>query len=65
MVVLGGMGTLAGPVAGAAALLCLEEGLSEITRHWMLIMGPILVLIVLFGRGGLAGLLARIAPGKR
>ncbi len=57
MVLLGGMGTLAGPVLGAAALLFLEEYLAMYTEHWMVILGPFLILVVLFARGGLYGLL--------
>jgi branched-chain amino acid transport system permease protein len=57
MVVLGGMGTLFGPLLGAFALLTLEELLSEWTIHWMAILGPILVLLVLFARRGLWGLI--------
>ncbi|WP_456387327.1 branched-chain amino acid ABC transporter permease [Desulfolithobacter sp.] len=59
MVLLGGMGTLTGPVLGAAALLLLEEYLAMYTEHWMLILGPFLILVVLFVRGGLHGLLFR------
>lgn len=59
MVVLGGMGTLFGPVFGAAALLALEEMLADVTLHWMLYLGPIIVAIVLFAPRGLAGLLER------
>jgi branched-chain amino acid transport system permease protein len=57
MVVLGGMGTLTGPVLGAAAYIGLEEWLSHYTEHWRLIFGPLLVLIVLYGRGGLLSVL--------
>jgi len=57
MVVLGGMGTLTGPVLGAVAFLLLEEVLSDLTQHWMAILGPILILIVLFARQGIYGLL--------
>jgi branched-chain amino acid transport system permease protein len=57
MVVMGGMGTLFGPILGAFALLALEEGLSELTIHWMAILGPILVLLVLYARRGLWGLI--------
>lgn len=57
MVLLGGMGTLAGPVLGAAALLFLEEYLAMYTEHWMVILGPFLILVVLFARRGLYGLL--------
>ena len=57
MVVLGGMGTLIGPIIGAAALVLLEEYLAEITEHWQIILGPILVGVVLFARQGILGLL--------
>ena len=63
MVILGGMGTLFGPVIGAAVYLVLEEVLSQITEYWALIMGPLLLLIVLFGRGGIMGLLGRLSRG--
>jgi len=55
MVVLGGMGTIAGPVFGAAALLLLEEFLSRYTEHWMLVLGLALIFVVLFARRGLYG----------
>lgn len=58
MVLLGGSGTLYGPVIGAAAFLLLEEVLSIYTEHWMLYFGPVLILVVLFARHGLYGILA-------
>ena len=57
MVILGGSGTLYGPVLGAAAFLLLEEILSIYTEHWMLYFGPVLILVVLFARHGLFGIL--------
>jgi branched-chain amino acid transport system permease protein len=57
MVILGGMGTLFGPVIGAVALLLLEDVLSALTVHWQIILGPILILVVLFSKRGLFGLL--------
>jgi len=57
MVILGGIATLIGPVLGATALLLLEDLLASWTVHWQIILGPILVLVVLFARRGLAGLL--------
>jgi branched-chain amino acid transport system permease protein len=59
MVILGGMGTLVGPILGAVAFLALETALSDVTGHWQAIMGPILVLVVLFARDGIVGLLSR------
>jgi branched-chain amino acid transport system permease protein len=58
MAVLGGMGTVLGPVLGAVALLVLEEALSGVTEYWQIIIGPIFLLVVLFARGGIDGLLA-------
>jgi branched-chain amino acid transport system permease protein len=59
MVILGGMGSLFGPAIGAVVYLLLEELLSQITEYSGLILGPLLLLIVLFGRGGIMGLLGR------
>ena len=57
MVILGGMKSLAGPILGAVALLMAEEVLSNYTEHWMIILGPLLILVVLYGRNGIYGLL--------
>lgn len=57
MVLLGGSGTLYGPVLGAAAFLLLEEILSMYTEHWLVYFGPVLILVVLFARHGLFGIL--------
>jgi branched-chain amino acid transport system permease protein len=65
MVVLGGMGSVFGPVYGAVALLVLEEALSGITEYWQIILGPLLLLVVLFARGGIDGLLAQISAKVR
>ena len=55
MTVLGGLGSGIGAVVGAAAFLLLEEFLSEATEHWRMIFGPLLILVVVFGRGGIMG----------
>ena len=67
MVILGGIASTAGPLLGAATLLLLEDVLQGwsvlpkwVTEHWQLYLGVILVLVVLYARRGLAGLL----PGK-
>ena len=60
MVILGGMGTLYGPVLGAFAFLLLEDVLAAWTVHWQIVLGPLLVLVVLYARRGLYGLL----PGR-
>lgn len=58
MVILGGMGTLAGPVIGAAAMMSLELGFQSLTRHWQLLMGTVIVLVALLMPRGLVGLAA-------
>jgi branched-chain amino acid transport system permease protein len=79
MAVLGGMGSVFGPVIGAAALLLLEETLPHLIgfasqvitgkevpaakEYWQLILGPMLLLIVLYARGGIDGLLAGARRG--
>ncbi|MFN3348701.1 branched-chain amino acid ABC transporter permease [Pseudorhodoplanes sp.] len=79
MAVLGGMGSVLGPVVGAVALLVLEETLPHLIslvgqfvtgkpvvaakEYWALILGPLLLLIVLFARGGIDGLLEKIRRG--
>ena len=65
MVVLGGLGTLYGAIIGAAAFILAEEWLSGITEHWKMIFGPILILVVVFARGGLVGLMSLIAGQRR
>jgi branched-chain amino acid transport system permease protein len=58
MVVLGGGGTLFGPVIGAAAFILLEEVLSGLWLYWQFIFGLILILVVIFAKRGLMGLLS-------
>ena len=55
---LGGVGRLFGPVIGAAVFVILEHKLGGLTEFWLIYLGAILLLIVLFARGGLVGLLA-------
>jgi branched-chain amino acid transport system permease protein len=74
MVVLGGMGSVFGPLIGAATLLILEEALPWMIslgawpfmgrdavragEYWQIVLGPLLLLVVLYARGGIDGLLA-------
>ena len=60
MVVLGGVGSLHGAVLGALAFLAAEDVLSGLTQHWKAIFGPLIVLFVLFTRGGIAGMIGRL-----
>ena len=56
MVLLGGAGTLAGPAAGAAVVLLLQNLASSYTARWTLILGAAFILVVLAAPRGLAGL---------
>ncbi|WP_068109335.1 branched-chain amino acid ABC transporter permease [Tropicimonas marinistellae] len=57
-IILGGVGRLFGPVAGAALYVLLEHLLGGINEHWQIFLGAALLFVVLFGRGGLVGLVA-------
>jgi branched-chain amino acid transport system permease protein len=74
MVVLGGMASSFGPLMGAVALLVLEEALpgvirvaafplfgdaaTRISEYWQIVLGPLFLLVVLFARGGIDGMLS-------
>ncbi len=58
MVILGGMGSLSGAVAGAFAMTFLQELFSGFTKHWQLLMGAFVVVVALTLPRGLAGLAA-------
>ena len=60
IVVLGGMATVFGPLVGAITLLVSEEILKALTDHWMAVLGPLIVLVVLTARRGLYGYLLDI-----
>ena len=60
VVVLGGAGTRNGALMGAIFFVAVEEVLGHLVADWRLVFGPLLVLVVLFARGGLAGLV----PGR-
>lgn len=61
MVIVGGLGTLVGPAAGAALWVVLRHFLSDMTAYWMMAMGLFFVAVVLFAGGGLMGLARRRA----
>ncbi len=60
MVILGGAGTLLGPILGATIFVVLEELLSGLTIYWHLPFGALLILSVLFARGGLMAFVGRL-----
>lgn len=56
-VILGGVGRVYGPVAGAALFILLEHTLGGLSPYWHVYLGAILLGVVLFARGGIFGLL--------
>jgi branched-chain amino acid transport system permease protein len=61
MTILGGMGTLIGPLFGGMFVVLVREVLSTYTHLWGLIMGILFVLIVLVFRKGIIGELRKRA----
>jgi branched-chain amino acid transport system permease protein len=59
MVIIGGAGTLSGPIMGAAVIRLLPHLASNYTDHWQTLMGLVFIIFVLFARGGIIGLLRR------
>ena len=67
IVVLGGMGTLFGPLYGTIAFFVLEESLKPLLdlvrkgwgEYWQIVFGPMLVLVALYARGGIDSLFGR------
>lgn len=57
MVILGGLGSLHGAIIGTLVYMVLEEVLSGYWEHWRLLFGPFLILVVLYARGGILGVL--------
>jgi branched-chain amino acid transport system permease protein len=65
MVIVGGAGTLIGPILGGAVFLFLEHELSRVTDMWPLIFGSIFIVVVMFAPQGIWGLITRRAEPPR
>lgn len=64
MVILGGAGTVFGPVIGAFLIVALENVVSGLTERWMFVLGATYVLATLFAPEGLVGLWRRWAERR-
>ncbi|MDG1008953.1 MAG: branched-chain amino acid ABC transporter permease [Amylibacter sp.] len=62
-IVLGGLGSRNGAILGAFFIVIMEEFLSSIFHEWRLIYGPLLVLLVLYAKGGLSDLILPKSSG--
>ncbi len=61
MVILGGPGTLAGPLVGSVIIVFLQDLISNITDRWIMVLGAVYALVVLlFPEGILGGIKKRI-----
>jgi len=65
MVILGGPGTLIGPALGAGSIVCLKNFISAYTQRWLLILGTIYILTILYAPQGLVNLLKDWLKGRR
>lgn len=59
MVIVGGGGTLLGAILGSGVVVFLENVMSDFTQRWMMIIGAIYVLVVLFFPKGILGAIGR------
>ena len=64
MVIIGGIGTLIGPVLGAMLFMLIQEVLSSYTEQWMIFTGAIFVLMVIFLPGGVVGAVRSWIEGR-
>jgi branched-chain amino acid transport system permease protein len=65
MVIIGGTGTLIGPILGAFCFIVSKNYISSYTEHWMLFIGILFVIFVLFAEKGMIGLIRKIPVRKR
>ncbi|MFH1487737.1 MAG: branched-chain amino acid ABC transporter permease [Pseudomonadota bacterium] len=63
MVILGGAGTLIGPAIGAGLIVFLKNFISSYTERWLLIIGAIYILTIMYAPGGLGGLVKSLVKG--
>jgi len=62
-VIIGGVGRLFGPVIGALIYVALEHFLGGLSDYWLIYLGLLLLAIVLFGNGGVMGMLTGKGKG--
>ncbi len=65
MVILGGVGTIFGPLLGAFAFELLHYLFESLTEHWLLPMGAVMIAVVLLLPHGLAGGLLALLDKRR
>jgi branched-chain amino acid transport system permease protein len=61
IVIVGGTGTLLGPLVGAGIVVAAEYWLSSYVERWQTVLGAVLILVVLFAPRGIVGGLEGLA----
>ncbi len=62
---LGGLGTLSGPIVGSLLFIAMREIVQRFTEHWMLGFGILLLLIIGAFRGGVVGTIRQLLERRR
>jgi len=65
MVLLGGLESLGGPIAGAGIYAVLQDTVMRQTRYWHALLGVIILILVLAFPGGIAGFVAKRIAARR
>jgi len=65
MVLLGGIGTLSGPIVGASVFAVLQDFVMRQTEYWHALLGAVILVLVLAFPSGLAGAFVRFAARRR
>ena len=55
MIIIGGVGTIVGPLIGTIVYVVLETLAAAYTQHWMIMLGPVILVVALFAHRGLYG----------
>jgi branched-chain amino acid transport system permease protein len=63
IVILGGIGTMTGPIIGAVVFVIFADVMAAQTEHWKLYLGVLVIVVTMYGRGGFVGMLNSL--GKR
>jgi branched-chain amino acid transport system permease protein len=63
MVALGGRGTLVGPALGAGVIVFLKNFVSVYTQRWLLILGAVYVLTIMYAPEGIIGAVKQLVKG--
>ena len=51
MIIIGGVGTIVGPLIGTIVYVVLETLAAAYTQHWMIMLGPVILVVALAHRG--------------